>query len=214
VRDTKNSMWDLQRLADFSNIKGPKQATRFRSANPTYFPPHFWEKTVPLGSDDPIPEGDPTFGLYGVDVSDALAAMGLKDRPESVPLWWWFRQRLQSAWRSRFPLEMCVNLIAIAVPPTGLLQVWPYQRALMLLGTEHWRARHCGSCGARFVSDKPARLFCSNACSAEARRTSRAHSWKKHGRTWRNRSKKKGIKQRRVNQLRRTSTRSRDSNKS
>jgi hypothetical protein len=214
VRDSKTSMWDLQRLADFSNVKGPAQAIRFRKANPDFFPPHFWKETVPLGSDDPIPEGDPILGLYGTDVSGALAAMGLESRPESAPLWWWFKQRLQFAWQRRFPLEICINLIAIAVPPLGLLRVWPYQSALMFLGTEHWRARHCSLCGARFVSDKPARLFCSNDCSAEARRTSRARSWKKHGREWRARSGKKGLKRPRIKRLRSTAIRSREANKS
>ncbi len=175
----------------FSNVNGPQEAKRFRAKNDDFFPPHFWKNRVAAEADDPIPEGDPLFGLYGTDASDMLLAMGLKSRPSSVPFWWWLKQRVRVAWKRGFPLEICVNLIASTSPPLGSIQVWPYQRALMFLGCEPWRARFCGQCGARFVADKPARRFCSRRCSVEARRKSRATSWEKHGEEWRTRHVKK-----------------------
>jgi hypothetical protein len=47
-------------------------------------------------------------------------------------------------------------------------RVWPYQQAVMFLGTNPWRALFCGLCGKRFVADKPGRRFCSGDCTKEA----------------------------------------------
>jgi hypothetical protein len=182
---TKDDLWDAERLALFSNVNGPRKAKEFRRKYDGFIPPHFWKDTIPAAPDDPIPEGDPMLGLYGTDTSDALAAMGLKVK--SVLFWWWLKQRIRVAWERGFPREMCLNLICSTSRPVEFFQVWPYQNALMFLGSESWRARFCGECGMRFVADKPARRFCSGRCSAQARRESRANSWEKHGDEWRTR---------------------------
>jgi hypothetical protein len=191
AKTTKDFLWDAERLATFSNVNGPREAKYFRQKHTDFIPPYFWKDTIPAVLDDPIPEEDPIPGLYGTDVSGMLAAMGLKSAPKSVPFWWWFKQRIRMAWQHGFPLEMCVKLISSSSRPVGFVQVWPYQRALMFLGCEPWRARFCGQCGTRLVADKPARRFCSGRCSGEARRVSRAFSWKKHGKEWRTRHESK-----------------------
>jgi hypothetical protein len=213
MNKTKNVLWDSERLADFSNVKWPKDAQKFRGSCSDFFPQDFWRKDLRASPDDPIPEGDP--GLYGGDTNVQLYAMGLLDRPDRVPLWWFFKQRLREAWQRGFPLEMSVSLITSLSPFFRAFtflkasQVWPYQRALMFLCNEPWRARFCSQCGDRFVGDKPARRFCSATCSAKARKNSRAASWQKHGKEWRNRyeGKTKGIKsaRRRRNKLKRAS---------
>jgi hypothetical protein len=188
---TKDVLWDAERLALFSNINGPREAKNFRGEYDGFIPPHFWKDTIPVAPDDPIPEEDPIFGLYGTDTSGALYAMGLKSAPKSVLFWWWLKQRIRVAWQRGFPREMCVKLICSTSRPVWFFQAWPYQNALMFLACEAWRARFCGQCGERFVADKPARRFCSGRCSAQARRVSRAISWEKHGDEWRTRHSEK-----------------------
>lgn len=81
-------------------------------------------------------------------------------------------------------------------------RVWPYQQAVMFLGTNPWRALFCGQCGKRFVADKPGRRFCSEDCTKEARKSSKRAWWGEHGENWREgkvktgrkRSSKKGAK--------------------
>ena len=42
-------------------------------------------------------------------------------------------------------------------------QVWPYQRAVLFLHVEPWRAKVCQECGRRFVADHARRKYCSIA---------------------------------------------------
>jgi hypothetical protein len=65
-------------------------------------------------------------------------------------------------------------------------RVWPYQQAVMFLGTNPWRALFCGLCSKRFVADKPGRRFCSEDCAKEARKRGQLAWWNQHGENWRN----------------------------
>jgi hypothetical protein len=202
MKNDKDILWDAERLGQFSNVVGPKRAHQFRAKCPDFFPPNFWRKEVRALPSDPIPESDSVRGLYGTDTSGMLGAMGLESMPERVPLWWSFKQRLRTAWQHGFPLEVCVRLISSPISPLlNAFRVWPYQRALMFLTSEPWRARFCPRCGERFVADKPARRFCSGACSSKARQNSRAASWKKHGEKWRVRYREKISSGKRIKKL-------------
>jgi hypothetical protein len=111
--------------------------------------------------------------------------------PEFVPqLWWtglswtegagvhhpWIRERdrLRKAWAAGFPtdstLELATtNLFLMAHAMTSDTieetpqKVWDYQRAVMFLANESWRAKICEECGKPFVADHASRKYCSIA---------------------------------------------------
>lgn len=70
-------------------------------------------------------------------------------------------------------------------------RVWPYQQAVMFLGTNPWRALFCGLCLKRFVADKPGRRFCSETCAKEARKRGQLAWWNANGEEWRSGREKK-----------------------
>ena len=187
MAQTKMALWDAERLALFCNATDA-EAQRFRKSNDGFFPRSFWDWLV-----RPLDTGGPVLTTS----TEAAEAVRLLRREAPIPFWQAFQQVLRDAWQNGFVLDECVRLISCCSVPDRIFgktdvepdlssyPVWPYQRAVMLLAVEQWRARFCGQCGRRFVADKPARRFCSNRCSAQARRASRAVSWNKHGERWR-----------------------------
>ncbi len=198
MAETKKILWDAERLALFSNASGAAEVEQFRANHDGFFPRNFWNWKVP-----PLGEGEP---ILTTDAASAQAVERLKPLPR-IQFWQAFQRALHGAWQVGFPLEECVRLISCAAvadrlygatdvePDLLSYPVWPYQRAVMLLGVEPWRARFCAQCGKRFVADKPARRFCSNACSTKARQASRSVSWSKHGEKWRADYEKKKAKE-------------------
>jgi hypothetical protein len=190
MAETKEILWDTERLAQFANADGRDEVERFRAGNDGFFPPGQWE-----AADLPMP-GELFFGVDFSGLWRKLLGASDEpnpDEPKRVPRWWGFQQVLRRAWQESFPPDLCVILISSFHGETPF-HVWPYQRAVMFLGVEPWRARFCGVCGKRFVADRPRRLYCSNACSGKARGGSRAASWRKHGEKWRARYEKKKAK--------------------
>lgn len=132
------------------------------------FFPHFLEDNRP-------PIGSPT--------------PGEEQQAKWVPTWWIFQAGLLQAWKERFPADWAVSFIALT-HPKATFEAWPYQRALMFLAVEPWRARFCAICGRRFVAEKPATRFCSVECAAGARKESRDAWWRKNGEHWRRKREK------------------------
>src|SRR5262249_60331190 len=184
----KEILSDTETLGQFSNVGTTAEAHSFRQKNPDFFPRNFWNWLVPqVGGNEPI---------LTIDAASAEAVAHLKREPPTR-FWRAFQHVLHGAWQRSFPLEESVRLIScVAVadrlsgktdvePDLLSYRVWPYQRAVMLLGVEPWRTRFCAHCGKRFVADKPARRFCSNSCSANARKESKRHWWAEKGEEWR-----------------------------
>jgi hypothetical protein len=184
---TKNTLWDTERIARFSNASAAAEVKQFRENEQGFFPRNFWNWSIRQLGEGPI---------LTTGASDAQAIERLRREPP-VPFWQAFQRVLRDAWQLGFPLEECVRLISCAAvadrlqgatdvePDLSSFPVWPYQRAVMFLGVEPWRARFCGQCGNRFVADKPARRFCSSICSTRARKASRMNWWKREGEEWR-----------------------------
>jgi hypothetical protein len=154
---------DTQALATFSNISTTNEAEYFHHNFPAFLPERFWNWRVAL------PKGDPSLG-------------------ETPLRWQVFQYILRETWHAGFPLEKCVALISDKIPDeegNALdTKVWPFQKAVMVLGIEPWRAKFC-TCGRRFVADKPSRRFCSDRCSSDARKASQRSWWNEHGDKWR-----------------------------
>src|SRR5215475_421890 len=180
------SIRDAQTLALFSNA-GKAEADYFQHNYGDFFPRNFWNWKIRQ-----VEEGE---FVSSPDASTAQAVERLRPAPP-VPFWQAFQAVLRGAWQVGFPLEECVRLISSAAvadrlygatdvePDLSSFPVWPYQRAVMLLGVEPWRARLC-VCGNRFVADKPARRFCSDRCASNSRKHSRRTWWGERGREWR-----------------------------
>jgi len=155
-------------LASFANCEDQFAIEEFAAKNEGFFPPRFLEDNRP-----PIKSLIPT----------------LKQETEWRPTWWGFQAGLLQAWKEHFPADWAVSLIALTQPKTRF-ESWPYQRALMFLAVEPWRARFCAICGRRFVAEKPATRFCSVKCAGGARKNSRDAWWHMHGERWRRRREK------------------------
>jgi hypothetical protein len=107
------------------------------------------------------------------------------------PVWWtnpawkksvgmytpWLRERdlLRKAWSAGFPADITLelattNLFLIShaldsdTPEemeTGPRKIWPYQRAVLFLHVNPWRAKTCLFCGKRFIAEHSKTKFCS-----------------------------------------------------
>ena len=101
-----------------------------------------------------------------------------------------FQAILREAWTAGFPANLVVRLVQM---PTGDINevadfmngtTWPYQRVIMFLFVESWRASFCPKCGKRFVKDKPNQRFCSLECFNEYRtsyKTAKARQYRAKG---------------------------------
>lgn len=171
----KDILNDAKALAAFSNLKA-SEVDYFRQ-NYSEFLPDIWS-SVTIGEDD------------------VRAA------------WRVLQKQVSSAWRTGFALDDCVGLI-VAVAKFSKLEIaiqkaenemlgenrsagtflhplpspetWPFQRAVMFLGMNPWRASVCSRCGNRYVKDKSTRRFCSDKCSQESRLLSKRSWWSEHG---------------------------------
>jgi hypothetical protein len=106
------------------------------------------------------------------------------------PVWWtspawseglgtyvpWMRERdlLRDAWVAEFPADITIKMAtanlfhaahALASDTTEEMEntpekVWPYQRAVLFLHVNPWRAKTCEWCERRFIGEHPKARFC------------------------------------------------------
>lgn len=162
----KSILEDARTLALFSNLADPKDAEYFRHNYPGFVPPAWWT----------------------VEYSNNL-------------IWNLWQQLLQESW-TELSFDRIVALLIQWSSTSGASQsvvhgvniptAYPYQRAVMFLAMEQWRAKFCEQCGKRFVKEKPPQRFCSDVCFNEARKAYKRALWAEHGSQWlENRSKRK-----------------------
>lgn len=199
---TKEAIYDAQALADFSNLED--DVGSFRARYPDFAPEAWW-----------------TGGAFSITIGQPV------ENPTSTPLWKAEQRKLRDAWQKKFPLDACVQLIVSGAKVSELDQaihrateaafkmdnadaleflhqqafpeprVWRFQRAIMLLYMEPWRAVFCMACGKRFAKDTKGRLYCSTECFDPRRSKAKREWWKKHGKKWRaERGKNKSSKSR------------------
>jgi hypothetical protein len=192
---------EAQHLAEFSNLESG-QIDEFRNAVSTdFFPPKMWEM--------------PGQSLH----LDTSVKTGNVWTPE--PLWKTYQDVLRETWQNHFPSETGIWLIAHLAKlsrqeqrmreveqelnSTGVLTMpqeplpepesWPFQRAVMYLCTNPWRARFCMACGKRFVAARPKSTYCSDSCFNASRKGTKRAWWKQHGEQWREEKQKTAKKQ-------------------
>ena len=163
-RDEKEVLVAAGKLAEFSNLE-PNQAQAFRQKNPEFVPEVWW-------------------------TSDAMVS---QEPPPKV--WEAWQNYLQNAWTLEFPLDETLELLTFysnTTPPEdnpfAPAKAFPYQRAILFLSTQTWRAKFC-ECGKRFVKDKPQRRFCSILCASKHRKEYKRAMWAQHPEWGRDRKK-------------------------
>jgi hypothetical protein len=169
---------EAKALAAFSNLKSNDEVEYFRHNYPDFMP-DIWT-TVTIGAE-----------------SAQRVLQGL----------------LSDGWKSGFALDDCVGLITAVASFSNLEKVkqhamqlydggasttlpppetWPFQRAVMFLGMNPWRASICSRCGNRYVKDKSTRRFCSDECFQASRRLSKQEWWSEHGKEIKRKPRKRG----------------------
>jgi hypothetical protein len=200
MEDTNDILNSADGLAEFSNLESAG-VEDFRKTHAGFVPDFWWNESVT--------------GLTGAAVKIWQACQGnLQEAWKSGPGKRAFSLtaciRLISAGvRPDLPVEgrdyhaepliYAANAVAVPLEQAAIYhinvesdlwlagtRVWPYQQAVMFLGTNPWRALFCGLCSKRFVADKPGRRFCSEACTKEARKRGQLAWWNQHGENWRN----------------------------
>ena len=165
----KEILSNAEKLAEFTNVENEKAIRRFQKNNPDFFDLDFW-KELAAG----------TVHVAFKDPSRARTTL-------TVDSWETFRDLTRQAWAEQFPPDRSVLLLVLSAFSKTKLLFPPshFQKAVMFLAVQSWRARFCNVCGRRFVPDKPATRLCSGACAKQARLASRNAWWGKHGRRWR-----------------------------
>ena len=192
----KEQLYDALKLAEFANLE-TTDIDSFRAKYPDFAPEGWWEALE-------LP----------VVVAGEVIKNPTSDRP-----WKRLQQELREAWQTKFPCDICVSLIeqgaklsehdqfiqevsarALKMDNASALEflakqnyppirVWDYQRAVMFLFVQSWRAVFCMSCGKRFVKDTKGRLYCSEKCYGPHRAQAKRLSEKKRYRTRKQKNK-------------------------
>ena len=98
------------------------------------------------------------------------SAAGIADTtPEAL------QAELRKTWKNGFPIEDSLGLLRDSYDKLDRNN-FPFQRAVMLLTIEPWRAKYC-VCGNHFVADLPNRRFCSDKCFQQSRKRSKRAWW-------------------------------------
>jgi hypothetical protein len=112
----------------------------------------------------------------------------------------WLRERdlLRQCWAKGFPADKTLelvssNLFLIARTLTfdsaeeinnAPQKIWPYQRAVLFLHINTWRAKVCHVCKRRFIAGSKIGKYCGNHCSASVVRESHRKSFHKNKDKW------------------------------
>jgi hypothetical protein len=189
-----NALQLANTLAEFANLK-PADVAVFRKAYPNFAGHDWW---------------------------DGMERRG--DETESKPSWLGLQETVRKAWENHFSPDTCIalivhgsnlsiigetvrhlneDLVAMEGPEAwqrmksfARAQVFDYQRAVMFLHVQPWRASRClnGACGKLFAKDAKGRLFCSQTCYNANRSEDKRRWWNEVGtkqRAKKNRTKKK-----------------------
>ena len=199
-----NIFVDAKTLAQFANLQSSADAEVFRNqVDPNFLPQEIW-RTAAVS----ITPGKET-------VMQTAMAM------ETPQGWQALQTAVRHAWQTRFALDESVQLVTFVerfskqaqlmnefvrmsnekIMSTVLpeAQVWPFQRAVMFLTIDSWRARFCPRCSKAFVAEKSQSRYCSEKCFRESRKGTKRKWWSANGEEWRSgrEKKSKGAKTRR-----------------
>jgi hypothetical protein len=162
-------------LEQFARVSKADGLAQFKVKHSTFFPEKFWEDKVRQ-----VPPG---------------VSMTAQPQLPSIDLWKGWQTVLLDAWRRGFPLSEVTRLLVAPVirevDVLSSLSEHPYQRALLVVAGEPWRARFCAKCGAPFAALKANSKFCSAECFAGSRLNTKRKWWAEQGSERRRKRSKK-----------------------
>jgi hypothetical protein len=184
-------------IVQFLRLICEADAQDFQQLHPSYFPPEFWQGSLP--SDQDLYRGTVVLG-------------GQRPNQPAPPYWQAYRDVLLAAWACGFADEYVVRLLNVpthaedsedyfkdkapAIPRARTLEFSPlyrFQRDILTLVRSTWRAKLCDRCHKPFVADKPSRHFCPEryatdpemSCYKEHRREVKRDLWNMKSRQYR-----------------------------
>jgi hypothetical protein len=187
---------DAQTLAIFANLTS-EGFEYFQQNYPDFVPTSLWAEQSGVMFTHRLSASDPQTTQQATTVKFIWA--------ETI------QKALQAAWRSGFPTAESISLIGMGghVPLNLGLKVTPevaemlkrmgkefefnvygFQKAVMFLHVQAWRAAFCPKCGIRFVKTKPQQKFCTDKCFNEGRAAYKRKLWQQHGEEWRQQTAK------------------------
>lgn len=193
-----NNLRNAQTLAEFSNLE-PNRLDYFRNNYPNFVPQAWWDyknglqwrKTQEFlrrwwencstraGARRTAPDWNSN-SLASSPVSELIRGAHLIQDKAALP--------------STSVSEVMRLILSVFDPrhPPTLTSIdemsWesvPFQKAVLYLFEQPWRARFCAQCNKRFVAAEPKNKFCSDACSNESRLHQKRNAWHAHKNQWR-----------------------------
>lgn len=182
-------------LSKFLILEDEAQAAEFAQAYPQFFPLHFFK----LQMTNHLAKG-------GIDTANApeIGLTGFRSA-SAFPLWRAWRNLLLRCWHSKLSYTYVAQLISVptalpadALPNVEFQPVYDFQRCVLWIMLEQWRARFCTRCGRPFVAAKQPTKHCGETCKEEAEKERNRRHWKDYGRTWRRKKRAEAKQSRRT----------------
>lgn len=171
---------DARTLALFSNLTD-ESSECFRQNYPDFVPGRWWRA---VHYELPGFQGD-------YEITNSTPSVGNENT-----LWRLWQKLLQESW-TKLTADRIIALLTMwssreesvesadsEVPGVSIPTAHPYQRAIMFLAMEPWRAIFCEKCGQRFVKENPRQRFCSEACFHVARKAYKRGLWADNSPKW------------------------------
>lgn len=177
-------------LNRFLRLESDVEASEFRQNWPMFFPGEFWRYFV-----RPTPDG--AVLASGVTSQEAVATQEAVERLKRelpIPLWRAWQQLLRVAWHTGFDLDSTTQLLNINLPDEHAFSrlpplqpgertfefapTWDFQRAVLGVAWQNWRAKFCERCGQPFVAERPKIKYCGLSCSGDVIRNRKASYWR------------------------------------
>jgi hypothetical protein len=167
-----DNLRDARTLAEFSNLE-PAQVEYFRNNYPDFVPQGWWEHKNGL-------QWRKTQGFlrhwwghcFIRDISEVVQLVLSVFNPDTDLI---FGGQFDDA----------ADLPTFAYFDQMSWGAAPFQRAVLYLFENPWRARFCAECNERFVAAEPKTKFCTEKCSHNRRIKQEKKWWDEHGPAWR-----------------------------
>jgi hypothetical protein len=175
----KQILSDATAMAEFSNL-GLGDVNRFRQKHPDFFPGKWWDyrngQQWRMTQDFLRQAWEERFA--GGFFTQVRLLLSVFDPETTLDAAFGFDVKLGEE-------QVFANLGDISAGTT------PFQRAVLHLFENPWRARFCPVCGKRFVAAEAKTKFCSLPCSDEATRRRHLEWARKNLKAWRRKQKQR-----------------------
>jgi len=171
---------DAQALAEFSNLRTDR-VEYFRNNYPEFVPQGWWDLGEVQWRAAQLLVRNAWENRFGGGLASIVRLLLFVFDPSRL------RKSSEPVVDKSMTFEAAYMLVPAALP----LEFAPFQRAVLYLFENPWRARFCAECKVRFVAAEPKNKFCSEACSHENRNRQKREWFRKNGKQWRRKRRAK-----------------------